>query len=475
MTERMINYITQNRDNEGEEKIVTETQRIIARLAALLHDIGNIPFGHTLEDETHVISSYQEDLERYNRYLTPETEVGKVLCRQLSEPELNLLKNILTAKKDPLDGKIIPKEKYISDLGPDAFIVDIIKNTVCADLIDYLMRDTYFCGLPLSVPDRFLSYLYIHTKENNEKRLAIRLWKKDHSQPKRSLISELVQLLETRYFLAERVYFHHTKQIASAMIAAATWDAKIQQSNAKLFEEELLSIGDEMFLNKLLSYPINSPAHKIINDYERRKLYTPIYILPKTRLNDNDGQISYLESAFHKDPENRHKTEMQMCELIGLEPGDIIIYCPNPKMNLKIAEMKVSSSTGISNLCDVADALTEEKINSIIESHKQLWGLQVFVKSGLIISKLQEDIIRSYCMDKFESIKGEQGESINRQLFRDLIHWKESENQAIAIDMKTEDRILEELITVYKSEGNNLQNYNEMIDKKIKECLKINK
>jgi HD superfamily phosphohydrolase len=61
---------------------------------------------------------------------------------------------------------------------------DIVKNTVCSDLLDYLYRDAYFCFLNLGFGDRFLDYLFIASRDEEidgkrvqSRRLAIRLWR----------------------------------------------------------------------------------------------------------------------------------------------------------------------------------------------------------------------------------------------------------------------------------------------------------
>ena len=46
------------------------------------------------------------------------------------------------------------------DLDPDfVFIHDLVSNTACADLLDYLQRDNYFCNLDTRMSLNFLNYL----------------------------------------------------------------------------------------------------------------------------------------------------------------------------------------------------------------------------------------------------------------------------------------------------------------------------
>jgi len=113
-TQEMIDYIQKNQHSDKDQKNISLDQIRIARLAALLHDIANIPFGHTLEDETKVVGTYQEDEDRIKLYLDPDKEIGKILVKYLNSEDYKLLLNILIA------------EKEYEKLGENAFIADII-------------------------------------------------------------------------------------------------------------------------------------------------------------------------------------------------------------------------------------------------------------------------------------------------------------------------------------------------------------
>src|SRR5215813_10741845 len=108
---------------------VRRTQSITAddeapiRVAALLHDITHIPFGHTLEDERRVLPRHDKDEERVEYFLR-QSIVGRILKRE--------------GIQDEVIGAI---------RGDDSFRSDIIGGAISADLLDYLRRDTYFCGL----------------------------------------------------------------------------------------------------------------------------------------------------------------------------------------------------------------------------------------------------------------------------------------------------------------------------------------
>src|SRR3954452_14246432 len=102
---------------------VSDDDARLIRVAALLHDITHIPFGHTLEDERRVLPRHDKDESRLSFFLR-ESTVGQILAREgLVDEVIDLLK------------------------GRRGFMSDIVAGAISADLLDYLRRDTYFCGL----------------------------------------------------------------------------------------------------------------------------------------------------------------------------------------------------------------------------------------------------------------------------------------------------------------------------------------
>lgn len=448
IVDTMISLIQSNAHSTDDEKQITSKQKRLARLAALLHDIANIPFGHTLEDETKVISSYQEDKSRIEGLIGKDTVIGKILYESLEDNDPELLINILTSKKNPEDsGDRKEDVLYISDLKENAFLVDLIKNTVCADLLDYLARDTYFCGLPLSIPERFLNYLYLDTN-NGVKRVAIRLWKPfvDH-RPRTALISELIQLLETRYFLAERVYFHHAKQISSAMVASAVWHAQHQAKNS-LSYKKLSQLGDDDLIVELQDskkYPLASKLAKALAD---RKLYKRFYALPRWKVTQDpmSDNLANLKEKYHSDAKNRIKTEDLLSSFADIEQGDVLIYCPDPDMNLKEAKMNVTSKKGgIEQFYKIDDSLIKKKMKSLIESHKGLWELQVFVKQESLTSQHKKDLLEQACKFYFE----DSSEMAERNLYSSvMLDIERQEEDSYPVGQK--DQIIKDAMAVMR-------------------------
>src|SRR6516162_8521146 len=119
MAQRIVEAVRRTAD-------VSEDDATLIRAAALLHDITHIPFGHTLEDERRVLPRHDKDEERVEHFFR-RSAVGRIL------------------KREGLQDRVISTVN--GNEGNETFASDIVGGAISADLLDYLLRDTYFCGL----------------------------------------------------------------------------------------------------------------------------------------------------------------------------------------------------------------------------------------------------------------------------------------------------------------------------------------
>src|SRR5215813_7209751 len=203
MARRMIDSVRRSRNISADEET-------LIRVAALLHDITHIPFGHTLEDERRVLPRHDKDEERVDYFLN-QSAVGRILKREGFQDE------IIDAIR-----------------GDDTYRSDIVGGAISADLLDYLRRDTYFCGLSQYYDPRIFESFIVE-----KGRLVMNLEK--HGMLRHDALSELVNLLRIRYTLSERVYYHHTKVSSGAMISKAV-ELALREG---MTVSELRTLGDE--------------------------------------------------------------------------------------------------------------------------------------------------------------------------------------------------------------------------------------
>jgi uncharacterized protein len=317
---------------------VSEEEETRIRVAALLHDITHIPFGHTLEDERRVLPRHDKDEERVDYFLR-QSQVGRIL------------------KREGIQDEVIRMIR-----GDDSYGSDIVGGAISADLLDYLRRDTYFCGLSQHYDQRiFESFIVDHG------RLVMNLEKQ--GRLRHDAMSELVNLLRIRYTLSERVYYHHTKVSSGAMISKAV-ELALREGMAPA---ELRALRDETLMWVLREkYASNTTVRHLLNRLDSRQLYRACYIL-STELDAR--RRMEIVGRFHQDLQARETAETSIARASGIQPHEIIIYCPSFGMSLPEADVPARLDRGVRPL----SASNNEEIRILKEKHKELWKFYVLI------------------------------------------------------------------------------------------------
>ncbi len=405
MADRMVTAI-----NEGMEQVdpkagpiryrVTNQQRILARLCGLLHDVTHVPYGHTLEDELKIFGSHDDiadadGRDRLEILIGEDSPIGTAIQRRLGDAMYKRLMDILYLGKT--------KRLEVDDedgITCDEFIYHLVSDTVCADLLDYIERDSFFCNLGISVHKRFLDYLYVsdvQLEENDRedrRRVIVRLWKSRNRTPRYDVMTDLAGLLDARYKLTERVYFHHTKITTGAMIGRAAQEAKYIDA---LSSVQMLQYGDATFLDYLANIDKRLPLEKrkkhdksvkIIMKLARavcdRALYKRAKSYPKMHFTGSPDESCYSDLiGWFASAERRREFENMLANLAGAEEGDVLIYVAAPSMNRKIARAIVDYENQRTLLGDVPEVTLKDRITNIGESHFRLWNADILVHPRL--------------------------------------------------------------------------------------------
>lgn len=366
----MLQAIRDNHHSAPEERAIAPEQELLLRLFALLHDVTHIPFGHILEDEFCIFPRHDRDPERVEHFLGPDSRIGAILYEALGGELYGRLFRLFTARKETLD-----------QLGEDCFIHDLVNDTLCADLLDYIRRDCYFCNIQLDTDYRFLKSLYLR-REGGVRRAVIRLWKEGKAAPRRDTLNELIRLLDNRYLLGERVYFHHTKLVTGAMIAGAVARAVRE---GELSKADLYDLGDETLLDRLL-HAKDPAARGLAAALRERKLWKNVFERTQRDVNAEQERLRDIDAwgvvrqQWHADPAARMALENRLAALLGLDEGDLLIHCPSPQMAGKFADMKVYWNGSLRSLRECTDdALVGPKLEIILRSHETLWSARVLL------------------------------------------------------------------------------------------------
>ena len=318
---------------------ISSYEETAIRVAALLHDISHIPFGHTLEDERRVLPRHDKDQSRLTYFLLESSLAQRLRNSGYQDQVLRILR------------------------GEAGFASEIVTGAITADLLDYLKRDTYFVGFSQYYDPRvFQSFIL----ENG--RFVVNLEK--HGMLRRDALSELVNLLRIRYTLSERVYFHHTKIASGAMISKAVELAI--DSGFRL--DDLRRLKDETLVWTLRNRHGDNPAiDYLVNCLEARQLYRACFVLTA---GVGEKRQSEIADRLHYDAGAREELEGVIAAAAGVQPYQVIVYCPSIGMSLPEAEVPVRLENG--NIVPLSGSNNEE-IRVLKEKHKALWKFFVLI------------------------------------------------------------------------------------------------
>ena len=167
----------------------------LLRIAALLHDIGHGPFGHFFDDN--ILNEYDE---------THETLGQRIIKKELGD----IIENIRRSPNGELRSgeKIEPDyASFLIGKGPNrasrkypgwlTFLQPLLSGIYTVDNMDYVLRDSYMCGVaigPVDI-DRLIHYSFF-----TDKGLTLH----------RSGLSALNMFLNARLYMYTNVYYHRT-------------------------------------------------------------------------------------------------------------------------------------------------------------------------------------------------------------------------------------------------------------------------
>lgn len=482
MAERMIQAIENNTASDDFERDITPIQKVLARLYALLHDVTHVPFGHTIEDELHLLQRHDENPGRILKFLGPNSPIGSTIQEAIGQEGYGRFMRIYLWEDDP--------KKYAERLtkkgwealtpwmtrdgqGDDVFIHDLVSNTICADLLDYVMRDSHFCNLGVGLEYRFINFLYLSKPQGSEyRRTFVRLWKGRHHSPRRDTMTDLARLLEARYMIAERAYFHHTKIISGAMLGRALQE---QILAGALKEQDLYTHTDDTLVHSLcasqsevaskLAWAVRDRVlHKVIGLPYRRPAFDSI------SLDDVEHGAKENVIAILVDANSRRAIENELAEKIGGEHGDVLIYAPTLDMNPKAADMNVRWSGKDMKFREIADPIVRPRLEQIIESHHMLWGIHLLATKDIASDAERSDLLKDAFETEFLCAHRDR-EKRKRDHFIDLIEFKLKKDNSEITNMKYSEfrkkltRAADALVTVARDGGDFKKRIKEVIER----------
>lgn len=185
-------------------------------------------------------------------------------------------------------------ERWDFDPRRDAYMLDVVGNTVCADLLDYAKRDSHHANLKLDYDAERIAEHFTLVACNENWNLLPQERNRRNAGPAdqfkgwclRTAISlfshklrtevpgELMNLLNVRFYLYERAVYNPTKCAAGAMLGTALqligWRTIPGDTGGELMPAHLRTVGDAVFINEVrhavklvLAGTVNAPASTI--------------------------------------------------------------------------------------------------------------------------------------------------------------------------------------------------------------------
>ncbi len=252
------------------------------------------------------------------------------------------------------------------------YLREIVSGTICADLLDYLKRDNYFCGLCYEFDERIFQYFRVA-----DGRLAL-----DMEQDgffRRDALSETTNLLRIRYVLSERVYYHHAKIAAGVMISKAVERALA----AGLSEEDLCTLTDGGLIYRLRErFGEDAALSELLDDFEMRRLFKRCYVVSR---GVGEEKVAAIVRSYHlNEGAARDRAERRIADALGTEPHRVAVYCAPAGMALKEADVPVivPRPRGGTEMT-LLSALNSDEIQVLKRQHQSLWKMFVFLSPEL--------------------------------------------------------------------------------------------
>jgi hypothetical protein len=270
--------------------------------SALIHDASEPCFEHVTERLQRIgIRTHEEVLSNVldgsykDRVRENQRTDSKFICDVLNDRERDAIREILLGK-----------------LGNPA-VKELISSCIDADNLDYIQRDSFYCGLPYgSYDDRIFASFR-----------TVRYEGADHLALRNSVdtISAAMSILNARFTLWKTVYMHHAVLIADEMFLQALNEAF---TDGVIDEYDIYILGDYELLKKLSSVAQDSfrwgrfVAERLLH----RELYKRAYVIDR----DTPNRVTLQLNSISDDLMAQKTFVEGISQKAGLTSQDVLTF-----------------------------------------------------------------------------------------------------------------------------------------------------
>jgi hypothetical protein len=281
---------------------------------------------------------------------------------------------------------------------------DVIANTICADLLDYLPRDRMNLGMEHRIHARIQRFLTIRPGTLFDKeglRLSIMVTRPGRGGQRRDVATAVLEIMRERYEMAERVYYHHKKASLSAMLAKMV---EICRSDAKPADDDniypaswasgedrrpphIVHLTDSSFIDCLGKAEVLEDYADLQKKlllglkYDRRKIYRTLLVVDTDLVSVSMHPINYFTTKLRGSVAERREVEKELTEAANEKEGEVLIYCPSSEMQSKEVDARLEiNEKRILPLRVQRDKFTYNLDVQVLEHYyKDLWRMYIFV------------------------------------------------------------------------------------------------
>lgn len=311
----------------GKEKESEDKRRII-RLAALLHDVGHGPFSHVSEGILDKYSNISDNISN-------QEEVHEKIAVALINNNKELKDLLYSTDRKEITGLLSGENVDIP------LMKEIVSGPVDADKMDYLLRDSYFCGVKYGIFDleRMLNTLNWY-EDDSGKHIGINY----------DGINSLEQYVLAKYYIARQVYYHKVRSLTDAMITRGI-ELGIDEDNLTFLKEvysydvtekyldNYLECWDDRIIDQLIYEENGGLASDIFKRLYTRNLFKRIF---SYKIKDLEIEVLTTDKLINiNKKENldlRKDIEQQIADLISCKKEYVIVNSFTVKFMKKKSE-----------------------------------------------------------------------------------------------------------------------------------------
>jgi len=266
------------------------------RIAGLLHDIGHGPFSHVFEEV--LLEKREMNHEDVTEWLILKSELG------------DLLEDDGISKKrigDLVRGRQKTKK--------DSIVAGIVAGQIDSDKMDYLIRDSFYCGVNYGLVDihRLIDSIEISKDYQMLFDIAAR--------------GALESFLVARYEMFLNVYYHKTVRSVEVMLVKLIEAAdKVLGLTSFSSPEEFLELDDMSLISRVRNIdPSESDdakeAAKMVNLLDSRTLYKSAF---EKVIHTQDRFVSKILTKSKV----RESIQEEIASIAGVNQDDVIVDVP---------------------------------------------------------------------------------------------------------------------------------------------------